>query len=146
MFYMDTSVLVAYYCPEPLSDDVDAFITTHTDLAISNLTEVEFFSAISRKIREGSLDREKGSKITAKLLSHLQDSYFLRLPLVSYHYRLARDWIGQFSTALKTLDSLHLAIASAEGAALVTSDENLAKAANALSVDVVFLETPVREN
>ena len=51
MFYVDTSVIVAYYCTEPLSEKAEDFVTTHARPAISNLTELELFSAISRKIR-----------------------------------------------------------------------------------------------
>ncbi|TSA09638.1 MAG: PIN domain-containing protein [Deltaproteobacteria bacterium] len=55
------------------------------------------------------------------------------------HYRLARDWMGQFNTSLRTLDALHLAVASSEGLTLVTADEGLAKAAKALAVNALLL-------
>jgi uncharacterized protein len=60
MLYLDTSVIVAYYCPEPLSEKAEALITAHAQPALSTLTEVEVFSAISRKIREGSISRSDG--------------------------------------------------------------------------------------
>jgi predicted nucleic acid-binding protein len=56
-----------------------------------------------------------------------------------HHYRLARDWIGLFKTELKTLDALHLAIASAEGLSIVTADEGLSKSAKALGADFMLL-------
>jgi predicted nucleic acid-binding protein len=139
MFYVDTSVIVAYYCPEPLSEKAEAFITTHTRPAISLLTELELFSAISKKIREGSMDRKDGSRIIAKFLSHLDDLFYTRLPIEPHHYRLARDWIGQFTISLRSLDAIHLAIASSEGATLITADEGLAKSAESLAVDIVLL-------
>ncbi|NWF56378.1 MAG: PIN domain-containing protein [Syntrophaceae bacterium] len=43
MVYVDTSVIVAYYCPEPLSEAAEAFLTAHSRPAISSLTELEFF-------------------------------------------------------------------------------------------------------
>lgn len=52
MFYIDTSVIVAYYCPEPMSEAVEELIIEIKQPAISHLTEIEFASAISRKIRE----------------------------------------------------------------------------------------------
>lgn len=138
-YYLDTSVIVAYYCPEPLSERTEAFVTGQIQPAISGLTEVELFSAISRKIREGGLDRKDGSRIIAKFLSHLDDFSYAKLPIEPHHYRLARDWIGQFTTSLRSLDAIHLAIASSEGATLITADEGLAKSAASLAVDAVLL-------
>jgi len=141
MFYVDTSVIVAYYCPEALSEKAEAFITTHTRPGISLLTELELFSALSRKIREGSMDRKDGSRIIAKFLSHLDDLFYTRLSIKSHHYRLARDWIGQFTISLRSLDGIHLAIASLEGATLITADESLAKSAESLAVENILLST-----
>ena len=47
MYYIDTSVLVAYYCPEALSEQVQDFLSEQVKPAISTLTEVELFSAIA---------------------------------------------------------------------------------------------------
>jgi hypothetical protein len=66
--YIDTSVLVAYYCPEPLSENVEAFITAQRQLAISALTEIEMFSALSRKVREKAMDRHDAGRVTAKFI------------------------------------------------------------------------------
>ena len=49
MIYIDTSVIAAYYCPEPLSEKVDDFFISHPQPAISSLTVVELFSAIARR-------------------------------------------------------------------------------------------------
>jgi uncharacterized protein len=57
-----------------------------------------------------------------------------------HHYRLARDWIGLFKTGLKTLDALHLAIASAEELTLVTAYKGLSESAKALGADFILLE------
>lgn len=139
MYYIDTSVLVAYYCPEPFSEKAESFLTAHPQLAISYLTELELFSAVSRKIREGGMTPEDGNRVTAKFLSHLDNYFYTILPVESHHYKLARDWIGHFSTPLRSLDSIHLAIASQETATIVTADKGLAKSAELLAVDVCFL-------
>ena len=55
MGYFDTSVLVAYYCPEPLSRTAEREIRSSTTAAISLLTEVEFTSALALKTRRGEL-------------------------------------------------------------------------------------------
>jgi len=140
MFYIDTSVVVAYYYPEPLSEKAEAFLVTHIRPAISTLTEVEMFSALSRKIREGGLSRKDAGSIIAKFLSHLDGHFYTHIFVEPHHYRLARDWIGLFNTNLKTLDALHLAIAHVEGLVFVTIDQGLAESARFLALDVVVLK------
>lgn len=140
MFYIDTSVIVAYYYPEPLSEKAEAFLMTHIRPAISTLTEVEMFSVLSRKIREGGLSRKDAGRIIAKFLSHVDGHFYTHLFVESHHYRLARDWIGLFNTNLKTLDALHLATAHVEGLTFVTGDQELAESARFLALDVVLLK------
>lgn len=147
MFYIDTSVIVAYYCPEPLSEKAESFITTHVQPAISSLTEVEFFSAISRKIREGGINQTDASRIIAKFLAHIDDYFYTRLLIEPHHYMLARDWIGQFNAPLRSLDALHLAVASSAGLTFITADEALSKSAKLLAVNAIFLQaTQATEN
>jgi hypothetical protein len=140
MFYIDTSVIVAYYYPEPLSEKAEAFLMTHIRPAISILTEVEMFSALSRKIREGGLSRRDAGRIIGKFLSHVDGHFYTHLFIESHHYRLARDWIGLFNTNLKALDALHLATAHVEGLTFVTADQELAESARVLALDVVLLK------
>ena len=140
MVYVDTSVLAAYYCPEPLSRKSEAFLTTHSRPAVSNLTEVEMISALSRKVREGGLNREDASGIAAKFFSHLNARFFTRLSIESHHYVLARDWIGQFTAPLRSLDALHLAVASSNEMTFVTADERLAHSAELLALDVLLIK------
>jgi predicted nucleic acid-binding protein len=140
MVYVDTSVIVAYYCPEPLSEKAEAFLTAHSRPAISTLTELEFFSALARKMREGSLGRKIAGQIISKFLSHADGGFYVCHPVESHHYRLARDWIALFTTKLKPLDALHLAIASSEGRTLVTADQELFDSARALAVEAMFLK------
>ena len=139
MFYLDTSILVAYYCPEALSKTVEAFLAAHDDLAVSPLVELELSSAVARKVRERGLESKDGTRIVSKFLSHLRNGFYASIPLETHHFRLARDWIGQFKTPLRTFDALHLAVSSGEGATLVTSDRGLLKSAKTFSVDALLL-------
>lgn len=140
MVYVDTSVLVAYYCPENLSPKAEDFLRAHVKPGISLLTEVELFSAVSRKVREGELDRKDGRKILAKFLEHLDKGFFTSHLVGAQHYRLARDWMGRFNTTMKSLDALHLATASIEECTLVTADRRLAESGEILGVKVEFLK------
>jgi hypothetical protein len=147
IYYIDTSVLVAYYCPEALSEPVQEFLGEQVKPAVSSLTEVELFSAVARKVRAGELSQPDGNRILSKFLSHLDGNLFTVIPVEFHHWRLARGWIGLFSTPIRTLDALHLAIASVGDFVLVTSDQGLVRAAGTLGVKVRMMsrgEDPVR--
>jgi len=138
--YIDTSVLVAYYCPEQLSEKAEAFLTAHIQPAISALTELELFSAISRKVREKGMDHKDAGRVTARFVAHVDNNYYSYLSVEGHHFRLARDWIGMFKLSLRTLDALHLAIASSQGFSIVTIDKSLSKSAKALGLNALLLE------
>jgi predicted nucleic acid-binding protein len=140
MAYVDTSVLIAYYCPEPLSQEAEAFLTTNVQPTISALTEIELFSAVSKKVRTKEMKRNDAGRVVARFLADIDNGYYSYLPVEATHYRLARDWVGMFSLPLRTLDALHLAISSSEGLEIVTTDPGLFKSAKALSLKAIFLE------
>jgi len=140
MVYVDTSIIVAYYCPESLSERAEAFLTAQARPAISSLTEVEFFSALARKVREGGMARNAAVRISSQFLGHLQGLFYSYLPVERRHYTLAREWLGLFSTRLRTLDSLHVAVASSEGLPLSTADRNLYESARYLHIEAALLE------
>lgn len=142
MIYVDTSVLAAYYCTEPMSDVVEATLIEARVPIISQLTEVELASAISRKIREESLSREDGNRILNQFQAHIAHHLFRLLPVEYDHYQQAKAWIAQFNTSLRTLDALHLALAATENATLLTGDGKLAQAATFFGVKVRLLSTP----
>jgi predicted nucleic acid-binding protein len=131
-FYVDTSVLVAYYCPEPLSNKAEKFLTAQWQPAISALTELELFSAVSRKVRERGICARDAKRILATFVSHTDNKFYTYIPVQQHHYRLARDWIYLFKWGLKSLDALHLAIASSEGLTILSADRNLIRSAEAM--------------
>ncbi len=139
MPYIDTSVLVAYYCPEPLSQKAEAFLTTNVEPTISALTEIELFSAVSKKVRIKEMKRKDAGRVVARFLADIDNGYYTYLPVETTYYRLARDWTGMFNLSLRTLDVLHLAISSSEGLEIVTTDPGLFKSAKALSLKAIFL-------
>jgi predicted nucleic acid-binding protein len=76
MVYIDTSVLVAYYCPEALSEKAEKFLIRYLRPAISSLTEVEFFSAVSGKVRKKEINLKDAGRVTARFLAHMDaDNY-----------------------------------------------------------------------
>ncbi len=139
MVYIDTSVLVAYYCPEPLSDQVEAILLNTEEPAISQLTEVEFISALARKIREQMLTTGDGNRIYAVFQTHIHQNSYTHLRIEPRHYSIARDWISQFRSPLRTLDALHLAVASENSLSVLTADNGLANAAALLGIEATLV-------
>lgn len=140
MVYIDTSILAAYYCPEPFSEKAEAFLISYNKPAISNLSELELYSAVSRKVGEEGMNRKDASRIIVKFTGHKDGDFYTFLLVEQQHYKLARDWIGLFKGGLKSLDALHLAVASSEGLTVVTADKGLFKSARALDLDSIYLE------
>ncbi len=134
MYYIDTSVLAAYYCPEPLSDVAEDYLLSERRPAISQLTEVELASAVSRKVRDKTLSEKDGFRILDTFQSHIDASMYTYLILDSRHYRLARSWISRLSTPLRTLDALHLAASTTSDLELITADKKLAESAIELGI------------
>ena len=140
MLYVNTSILVAYYCPEPLSVQVQDLLVQQVMPALSSLTEAEFFSAIAKKVRTEEIRKADGNRILAMFSSHLETNLFTFVEVKNYHWKLARGWLSLFSTSLRTLDALHLAIASAEGLQVVTADKGLFQATEDLGVEAKFMK------
>jgi uncharacterized protein len=129
MAYIDTSVLVAYYCPEPLSEAAQKAVSGRGGPTISSLVEVEFCSALAMKVRTGDLDAATAGQIISLFRQHVDDAQYAFVPIGSREYGLARDWIGRFSIALRAADALHLAAAFNSNLTLATADKELARAA-----------------
>jgi uncharacterized protein len=136
LIYLDTSIIVPAYCVEPLSNRVDELLRQGTDLAISDLTEVEFYSALSRKLRQRELTLDAVQQLANNFQADLDSGMFRRLRVETIHYQQARAWISRFDTVLRTLDALHLAIGHEFQITVVTGDIGLAQSAQALGVDV----------
>lgn len=138
--YVDTSVLAAYYCPEPGSYLAEAALLAAGPVALSALTEVELASTVGRKVREGTLPLADGRQVLTLFAQHVRERRYLRVLLADSDYLLARDWLAQLTLSLRTLDALHLAAAVSREAALLTADRQLASCADALGLRCQFLD------
>ena len=90
MFYADTSIVVAYYCTEAGSVEAEKLITGSDDVAISMLAELEFHSALSRKVREKTLTNKDARRISSQFELHLKGDYFTLLQIEASHYAIAK--------------------------------------------------------
>lgn len=134
MAYLDTSILGSYYCPEALSEAVNATLLSLAAPAISPLVEVEFSSLLALKVRCRELSRTSAQSALSQFRQHVSAGRYLFLEMGSQEYDVAQTWLSGFSTALRTLDALHLACAHVHGEPLWTTDKSMAQAAKALGV------------
>ena len=111
MIYLDTSVIVPFYYPELLSNTVEQLLRDETEPGLSQLAEVEMFSALSRCVRMREISQEGAKAIAARFQTDLDRGLYARLLIEPTYYQLAREWISGFQTPLRTLDALHLACA-----------------------------------
>ena len=96
--------------------------------AISSLVELEFVSAIARKVRTHEMRRGDAHRILATFESHLEQEIYTRLAVDGAHFAKAREWLATMVVPLQTLDALHAAVAVMKGCSLMTADAVLAKA------------------
>jgi uncharacterized protein len=134
MAYIDTSVLVAYYCQEPLSTSAQKALAQVREPVLSPLVEVEFCSALAMKVRMNQLGKDAADGVVGALQQHIASSCYKMIPLEAGVYRLAGDLIRRFSVALRAPDAIHLATASVNGLQLLTADKELAQCARHFGV------------
>lgn len=132
-------MLVAYYCPEKLSSIAEQeIIKSSIPLIITNLTEVEFYSSISKKLRnsENPLTKTQATEFINKFRRHQKERYYERISLEEKHYSLAKQWLEKLNVKLPltTLDALHLSFVESKQMFLITSDIKLSNSAKILGI------------
>lgn len=131
---IDTSLLAAYFCPEPLSAVAQRALAKASPRLITPLVEVELVSALAIKVRTRQIDTASARKVLAEFERQQADAIFLRRSLEDLDYRQAYEWLTQLQGTLRTADALHLASAARLGEPLWTADGPLAKEAARLAV------------
>jgi predicted nucleic acid-binding protein len=137
--YIDTSLLVAYYCPEALSRVAERTLRGDRGAAVSDLVEVEFFSALARKVRMREMAAADAVRTGERFLDHLQAGLYARIAIQRRHYEAARGWLARFTLPLRALDALHLALVDREGLRLATADQDLARSARSVGIAVTLV-------
>ena len=134
MTYIDTSILAACYCPEPLSGTAQDEVRKAGALAISPLSAVEFYSALALKTRTGEMSADAARRVLVSFRLHHAEGIFRVVPIEAREYALACEWISTFAAPLRTVDALHLAAAFCNGLTLLTADKDLAHSAKRFGV------------
>ena len=88
-------------------------------------------SALAIKVRRGDIDIDARTRMLAEF-NRLAAESFSVFPVTGYHFRIAAHFVDQHELGLRAGDALHMAVASEQGATLVTRDKMLADAGPAL--------------
>lgn len=142
MDYIDTSVLVSMFVPEPDSAAVRAWFDSRLtrSLAISDWTLVEFNSAMGIKARAGAL-RPAQARAACSLMDQLAKDSFRVITPTREDYARAAGFLVRHELGLRAGDALHAAITlSDEPMNLVTLDRRLIDAGRRLKLRI---ESPV---
>lgn len=124
-FFVDTSALVKLYYPEPDSDQIEKKILGAARVSISELSRVEFASALAKKTRTGEMDAKTCREIWGAFKDDLQSIQMQVINLFDEDYERAAELILEFGidATLRTLDSLQLAAALREPGSLFLSSD-----------------------
>ena len=132
--YLDASVIVAIFIRESTSAAILELLDDATaSPQISDLAAAEVSSAISRLVRTKQLTREVANAVLSDFDEWAQA---IGQPTEIYpsDVREANVLVRQFELKLRAPDASHLAICRRLGARMVTLDNNLARAAEAIDV------------
>ena len=140
--YLDTSILYDFYVRGPRTTKVRTFCNQNQQvIAISTWTETEFYGALSRRIRDGTIPLQAAETLAKKLKSHLTQGLYQRLAVEADYVSSAAALTRRFALTVKSPDALHLALVQHKGHTLVTSDKTMVTVAQQLSIPVTHIET-----
>ena len=130
MIYIDTSVLVSALTKEAGTVLSQAWLAGQeaSELAISDWTVTEFASALSLKLRMGTLIAEHRAAAVSEFARLSADSLRV-LPVARADFHFAARYADQCRLNIRAGGALHLAICANHGAFLGTLDSRLAEAA-----------------
>jgi hypothetical protein len=145
LYYLDSSALIKAYLPEKGSAWIEELVVAET-IAISMLAVSEVASALSRRVREGTIRADQRQRLFDTFLAHTGRFQVMRVSpevIDDAAAILLRDPPG---AGLRTLDAIHLATAqrsfilarqaASESGVLVAADRRLRDAALALGTAV----------
>jgi hypothetical protein len=122
--------------PEPGSEKFNRAVEGREDLLVSDLAVTEIVSALSRRLRQGSLTREVARRLQQAIVGRLDGGVYQRVELTRDVHRRAEHFLLSLTgTPLRAADALHLALAtSARAASLASFDVRLTDAARAVGL------------
>jgi len=136
--YLDTSVLIAALCNEPRTAEISAWLASRDSLLISSWNVTEFASALSLKMRSGTIV-ESDREVARRGFDLLIRETFMQVSVVAEDFERAARFADMHALRLRGGDALHLAVAARAEATLCTLDKRQAEAGKALNVPTLLL-------
>ena len=115
------------------------FVPLRTPVLISDLTRVEFVSAIARWARMAEISEPQANLIENTFSMDGKAGLFLCKSLGVSCYQQAEKWLSARKTSMRTLDALHLACCLTEQAKMVTCDAILHQSAEMFGVPSMLI-------
>lgn len=134
--YLDTSVVVKLYVPEPDSGDCERLVAGRR-IVSSELLYAELWSALLAKERAGVLAPADRQKIWQLFEIHLLDEVVELVEIDGEVVREAAEMMARVHprVPLRTLDAIHLAtFAGLEAGPMFTRDKRMLAAARKLGI------------
>lgn len=137
--FMDTSALVKYYYPEAGSERVEAILLKARQVYLCQIAVTEFASALMKKMRTGTLEKEKQVVVWNVFLDDLNTGQMELISLDERHYLKAADIIRNYGQkeSIRTLDSLQLVAAlDVPDTKFIAADKFLSRIATKVGLNV----------
>lgn len=134
--YLDTSIVLKLYVPEPDSAECEKRVAGHRIIS-SELLYTELWSGLLAKERNHVLTPSNRQRIWERFESHLLDEVIELVELDGHVLRDAAEMIARVhpQVALRTLDAIHLAtFAAVDAGPLYTKDTRMLAAAKLLGL------------
>jgi len=134
--YLDSCVVLSLFLGDSGYGAAEQWLLAHADqpLWVSHWVLLEFSGVVALCLRRGELTAERGLAIHAEFECFRQERLSLLEPRGA-DYLQARQWLQEFNgPSLRSGDALHLAMAKRQSLKIVSADQGLIKAAEALGL------------
>jgi len=134
--YLDSCVVLSLFLGDSGYGAAEQWLLAHADqpLWVSHWVLLEFSGVVALCLRRGELTAERGLAIHAEFECFRQERLSLLEPRGA-DYLQARQWLQELNgSSLRSGDALHLAMAKRQSLKIVSADQELIKAAEALGI------------
>ncbi|MET7245466.1 type II toxin-antitoxin system VapC family toxin [Methylobacterium sp. EM32] len=138
--YCDANIVIAIFVREASSARIQAWVADPSvGVVISDLTVLEFTSAISRLVRERKLDSAEAQSVRSRF-EFWRAALGRPLTITRQMFANARTIVEDAALGVRGPDALHLALLQVTGLPFATFDARLGRAAATLGL--ATLEPP----
>lgn len=138
--YCDANIVIAIFVREALSSRIQTWVADpNVGIVISDLTVLEFTSAISRLVRERKLDTAEARSIFSRF-EFWRAALGRPMTITRNMFVYARTIVEDAALGVRGPDALHLALLQVTGLPFATFDARLRRAAD--TIGLATLEPP----